>query len=99
MRILGIAAGVLIAIGFASQAHAVPIVLTLDTSGAVSVQQTANRPCVIGDPSCANPTDFPSTTLSANDSVYTNIGSPIYSVAQIRALVGNTFRIGIDVNS
>ena len=77
-------------------------VITLNTSPATNYQQTQNSPCVIGDPSCNNPALFSSTTLAPAASVggtYTNVGSPIYSVGQIRGIVGNSFNVGIDVNT
>ena len=85
---------------FAAGAQAA--VITLNTSPSTSYQQTQNSPCVIGDPSCNNPSGFTSTTLAPSATVggtYTNIGSPIYTVGQIRGVVGNTFGVGIDVNT
>lgn len=82
---------------FAGSAQAAP--LTLDNSGIPSYQQTTNSPCVIGDPSCNNPVGFGSTTLAPGESTYTNILSPLYTVGQIRAIVGNQFFVGIDVNT
>ena len=58
-------------------------------------QQTTNNPCVIGDPSCNNGT-FPETVFpiaSSYDSV-----SPVYTVAQINAVTGGSFIIGVDIN-
>ena len=60
-------------------------------------QQTTNRPCVIGENSCSNPAGFDLTLLDSNDSSF-DVFSPVYTVAQIRAIVGNTFFIGYDVN-
>jgi hypothetical protein len=82
---------------YAGAAQAAP--LTLDTSGSPSYQQTENRPCVIGDPSCNNPSGFGRTILSPSTSTYTNILSPMYTVGQIRDLVGDQFFVGIDVNT
>jgi len=73
--------------------------LTLDISPATAYQQTQSSPCVIGNPSCNNPTGFDFTTLAPATSTYTDIGSPVYTVQQIHDLVGNTFFIGIDVNT
>jgi hypothetical protein len=78
-------------------AHAAP--LTLDLNPTTTYQQTQNSPCVIGDPSCNNPAGFGSSTLAPNQSTYTNVGSPTYTVQQIRDLVGNGFMVGIDVNT
>jgi hypothetical protein len=82
---------------FAASAQAAP--LTLDGDGTPSYQQTDSSPCVIGDPSCNNPAGFGSTTLAPAASTYTNVTSPMYTVGQIRNLVGNTFVVGIDVNT
>jgi len=61
-------------------------------------QQTSNNPCVIGDPSCNNGS-FPETVFPAGGNVtsYDSV-SPVYTVADIRAITGNTFFIGVDVN-
>jgi hypothetical protein len=82
---------------FATAAQAAP--LTLDMDGTPSYQQTLNSPCVIGDPSCNNPAGFGSTTLAAATATHTAILSPMYTVDQIRDIVGNTFVVGIDVNT
>ena len=59
-------------------------------------QQTSNNPCVIGDPSCNNG-GFPETVFPPNVPSYDSV-SPVYTVADIRAITGNTFFIGVDVN-
>jgi PEP-CTERM motif-containing protein len=59
-------------------------------------QQTTNNPCVIGDPSCNQPAGFGETIFpiaSSYDSV-----SPVYTVAQINAITGGGFIIGVDIN-
>lgn len=61
--------------------------LTLDMSASTTYQQTQNSPCLIGDPSCNNPSGFGSTTLASNTSTYSDIGSPTYTIQQIRDLV------------
>jgi hypothetical protein len=72
--------------------------VTLSVSSGTSFQQTANSPCVIGDPSCQNPSSFAFTLLAPNDSTDT-VSSPTYTVDQIRSLVGgNTFFVGLDLN-
>lgn len=86
-----------IAMAGATSAQAAP--LTLSTAANPTYQQTMNSPCVIGDPSCNNPAGFTSTTLASAQSTYTNVGSPVYTVAQIRGIVGNAFMVGIDVNT
>jgi hypothetical protein len=82
---------------FASGAQAAP--LSLDTSGSPTYQQLDNRPCIFGDPSCANPSTFPKTLLAPATSTYSNILSPTYTVGQIRDIAGNNFMVGIDVNT
>jgi hypothetical protein len=88
-------AALIISFGAAS-ANAAALSLTLDPS--VAYQQLNNSPCVIGDSSCHNPAGFGSTTVS-NGATQTNIGSPVYTVQQIRDIAGNTFQVGIDVNT
>jgi hypothetical protein len=61
------------------------------------LQQKTNSPCVIGDPSCHNRGSIPFTTLPPHDPADT-VSSPVYTVDQIRSLVGNTFNIGVDLN-
>jgi hypothetical protein len=80
-------------------AHA-EVLLTAENPGSVLYQQQQNSPCVIGYDNCSNPSGFGYTEISpgpAGDS-YT-LTSPIYTVGQIAALVGNVFYIGIDVNT
>jgi hypothetical protein len=77
-------------------AAAEPIQLSVNTT--MSIQQIANSPCVIGDPSCHNPAAFPHTLLPPQQSAGT-VNSPTYTVEQIRALVGgDTFFVGVDLN-
>lgn len=97
MRIYALIGAGMLAVMAATAAQAA--VLTLDNSPSTFIQQTNDHPCVIGDPSCNNPAGFGFTTLAPGTNTYTNIGSPIYTVGQIRDLVGNTFRVGIDVNT
>ena len=68
-----------------SPAGAEPIRLTVLTGP--SIQQTENRPCVIGDPSCHNP-DFLPYTLIAPQNEDGTLTSPEYTVGQIRNVVG-----------
>jgi hypothetical protein len=59
-------------------------------------QQTTNRPCIFGDPSCNNPAGFDFTLFPVQtDGTYF---SPDYTVGQIEAIVGSTFFVGVDVN-
>jgi PEP-CTERM motif len=60
------------------------------------LQQVTNNPCVIGDPSCQN-TSLAEGILPAGASSYDFL-SPLYSVSDIRAAVGDFFWIGVDVN-
>ena len=77
-------------------AGATPIPLTV-VSGP-SLQQTDNRPCIIGDPSCHNPDRVPFTLLPPQTAEAT-VSSPIYTVGQIRNLVGSdTFSVRLDLN-
>jgi len=94
----GFTAGVAAAMLFAAPqpAAAEPIAVTVNTS--VSIQQTLNSPCVIGDPSCQNPETFALTLLEPNQPAAV-VSSPTYTVAQIREIVGgDTFVVGIDLN-
>ena len=60
-------------------------------------QQTTNNPCVIGDPSCGNPAGFSETVFPDPATAY-NEWSPIYTVGQITAIVGDSFMMGVDIN-
>lgn len=97
VNVVTIAAGV----AFLGSMCATPVSadpITLTVSSGPSFQQIDNRPCVIGDPSCHNPSTLPYTLLAPNDSTDT-VSSPTYTVDQIRNLVGgNTFFVGIDLN-
>ena len=75
------------------------VILTLDNPGSTAYQQTLNSPCVIGDPSCSNPTGFGFTTLPAGAVDFYEATSPTYSVQQVRNIAGDAFFIGIDVNT
>jgi hypothetical protein len=98
LRALGIlAASLALTVSFGSPASAV-VTLTLENPGSTSFQQTLNNPCVIGDSSCNNPGGFGSTTLPGGASMY-DAQSPLYTVQQIRDIVGNLFMVGVDVNT
>ena len=90
-------AGVLLAAVIAAPGpvFADPIALTVNSGP--SIPQKQNRPCVIGDPSCHNPSAFAYTKLRPQDKGDT-ISSPAYTVDQIRDMVGDTFFVGIDLN-
>jgi hypothetical protein len=89
------ATAVFLTIG-STPAGAEPIRLTVLTGPLI--QQIQNGPCVIGDPSCHNPDDFPLTLIAPNDEAGT-YSSPDYTVGQIRNLIsGNTFFVGLDLN-
>jgi len=61
------------------------------------IQQTANRPCVIGSPSCTQALPYTTVPGGPGDQ---NLQSPTYTVSQlVNVLSGNTsFNILIDVN-
>jgi hypothetical protein len=60
------------------------------------LQQVTNTPCVIGDPSCHNDS-LAEAILPPGASSYDFL-SPLYSVSDIRAAIGDVFWIGVDVN-
>jgi hypothetical protein len=76
--------------------------LTLDNPAAPGniYQQTANRPCVIGDASCTNG-GFPFTPIVENGGWTTFLDSPTYTVGDIKTALGGAaaFLVGIDVNT
>jgi hypothetical protein len=77
-------------------AGATPIPLSV-VSGP-SLQQTDNRPCIIGDPSCHNPDSLPYTLIAPQLTAGTLI-SPTYTVGQIRDTIGgDMFSVGLDLN-
>jgi hypothetical protein len=79
-----------------STAFADPVPLTV--LDGTPFQQTENRPCIIGDPSCHNPSDFPFTLIGPQMGEGT-LTSPIYSVGFIRDVVGgDIFSVGLDLN-
>ena len=89
-----------LAMGVASNAQAA-VILTLDNTAATQTfQQTSNSPCVIGENSCNNPAGFGQTLIPPGPAGqnYT-LDSPTYTVGQVRALVGDQFLVGIDVNT
>lgn len=86
---------------FASQfTLSAAVSLTLENPGSAIYQQTQNNPCVLGDPSCNNPVGFGYTQFPPGGGSQTyDSTSPTYTVQQIRNIVGNTFFVGIDVNT
>jgi hypothetical protein len=85
------------AISCATQAGAAVIGITLDTAPATVFQQTASRPCIIGENSCTSPlttAQFPNGPQSTYD-----VQTIAYSVDTIRSLVTNQFSVGIDINT
>lgn len=60
------------------------------------LQQVTNNPCVIGDPSCQN-AGLAEGLLPPGASSYDFL-SPLYLVSDIRAAIGDTFWVGVDVN-
>ena len=90
---VGLAAGLAIA---PRTAIADPVALTV--AAGTSLQQTDNRPCVIGDPSCHNPDAFNYTLIPSGHKDLT-LNSPTYTVDELRAMVGgDTFTVGVDLN-
>ena len=90
-----IMAGLVVAVGLMPRAaSAEPMTLSVSTN--VVVQQVANRPCIIGDPSCTDALAF--TLIGPNMDAGT-LSSPTYTVQQIRDLVGgDKFTVGLDLN-
>ena len=81
---------------FPAVASADPVTLTVNAGP--SLQQTLNRPCVIGDPSCHNKDLLPYTLIGPRMDSGT-LESPSYTVEQLRDLVGgDVFSIGVDLN-
>ena len=95
-KILLLSSVVVLAGGTASYADTITLVGPFATN---IYQQTANSPCVIGNPSCNNPAGFDVTTIKANPGSYNMVQSPTYTVSQIETIVGsNAFWVGIDIN-
>jgi hypothetical protein len=90
-----VTAGLFVAAGVTARvASAEPVTLSVDPNA--SLQQTLNRPCVIGDPSCTGALDF---TLIGPQMSSGTLSSPTYTVQQIRDLIGgDTFSVGLDLN-
>lgn len=88
-------AGLVVTAGLVPRtASADPVTLSVDTDSVI--QQTSNRPCIIGDPSCTNALAF--TLIGPNMSSGT-LSSPTYTVQQIRDLIGgDVFSVGVDLN-
>ena len=91
------AAGVLLAAIVATPRPAAADAISLAVNTGPSIPQKFNRPCVIGDPSCHNPSTFAYTRLRPQDKADT-VNSPTYTVDQIRSMVGDTFFVGLDLN-
>jgi hypothetical protein len=71
-------------------------VLTLNALAAnEQYQQTVNSPCIIGN-SCQNG-GLPYTSLPGGANSY-NVDSPVYTVGQLTAIVGDAFYVGLDIN-
>lgn len=88
-----ILAAMLVALPIAAGAD---VVLTFEDPGSQIFQQSLDHPCIFGDPSCNNPAGFNFTLLPVHaDGSY---ASPVYTVGQIAALVGNAFIVGLDIN-
>jgi hypothetical protein len=89
------------AAAFAALSIAVPAGANVVTMEDVTIyhayQQTTNSPCVIGESSCQNPAGFGLTEFPNSVTAYDS-SSPVYTVAQIRSIVGNSFWVGFAVN-
>ena len=73
-------------------------VMQLTVSTGLPFQQTANRPCIIGDPSCHNPDSLPYTLIAPQYKEGT-LSSPSYTVGEIRkAIGGDSFFVGLELN-
>jgi hypothetical protein len=101
-RRLALAASLLAAAWVLAPASASAAALTLTNPAPADqqYQQTENSPCIFGEPSCQDPagwshTDFPAGGGTQNYSET----SPTYTVGQITGVVGDTFIVGIDVNT
>jgi PEP-CTERM motif len=90
-----VVAGLVVTAGLTPKvASADPVALTV--SAPTSLPQIANRPCLIGDPSC---TDALAFTLIGPHMSSGTLSSPTYTVQEIRDLVGgDTFAVGLDLN-
>jgi hypothetical protein len=97
-RLLGLAATAMaVALGWGATTSPATAAIALLPS-VPAVQQTANNPCVIGNPSCQGTLAYTTLAAGSVDS-YTNISSPNYTVGQLKAIVGsNFFDVGVDVN-
>jgi hypothetical protein len=91
-------------IGALSLAIPARATITFDGSGADSntYQQTLNNPCVIGDPSCQEPSGMTYTSSSGPQGTY-DFFSPVYLATDPFTtfsgnLIPTTFTIGIDDN-
>jgi hypothetical protein len=59
------------------------------------IQQTSNRPCVIGDPSCKGVLKY-TNLLDYSD--WSNITSPDYHLSDLLPFVSGDFAVGMDIN-
>lgn len=96
-RTLALAAFLLTYVG---AANAVSL-LTLEAPSTFITQQTAQNPCIFGDPSCTNPAGFGFTLFPSGGAVTSyDESSPLYTVQQILDIVNSTtFSVGIDINT
>jgi hypothetical protein len=90
-----VVAGLVVTAGLTPKvASADPVALTVSVN--TTLQQIANRPCIIGDPSCPNALAF---TLIGPQMSSGILSSPAYTVQEIRDLVGgDSFAVGLDLN-
>src|SRR4051812_30439555 len=97
MKSAAVASGILLAAVIVAPRSAAADPIALSVNSGPTIPQKLNHPCVIGDPSCHNPSTFAYTRLRPQDKADT-VSSPTYTVDQIRAMVGDTFFVGLDLN-
>src|SRR5690606_15667926 len=69
-------------------------------TGGQSIQQTAQAPCIITGQNCpTQPAGFAVTEYNNTGNLSDfDLTSRVYTVDQIRSIVGNLFYVGLDVN-
>jgi len=98
----GILSGALALVLFALPGVAMAVI-TADTDGSPVFKQTADDPCIIGDPSCnQGGFVFTSRTSPASGGIYT-LYTPVYDATTLTGVaapsdIPSTFTIGIDEN-
>jgi hypothetical protein len=85
-------------LGLGSAAAMAASLTLVDVAPGDEVQQTANRPCIFGDPSC-DPGALGTYTLFPAGSVSEYLASQSYTVGTVIVAVGSSFNVGVDVNT